>query len=337
MAGGSFFILLDDIAAILDDVAAMTKVAAKKTAGVVGDDLAVNAQQVTGVSAERELPIVWQVAKGSFWNKVKIIPLALLLSALSKVLVMIALMLGGIYLCYEGAEKIFGHSAENEDKKTLSEEEKIDGAIKTDFVLSGEIMVIALGSAAALPFLSQVLVLSVIGIAMTVGVYGLVALIVKADDVGIFLLEVNKENFSAKFSKRCEFLGEILPLRIVAVLNNSIYLISSMLFNNQLGIKFINFFGKQLVFLMPKFMKFLTIAGTIAMFMVGGGIFTHNLHDIELITTLMHYVPVDGVIGKILPLIIDIVLGLIVGVISIIVINTVINPLLKYCGKFKNN
>ena len=125
MAGGSFFILLDDIAAILDDVAAMTKVAAKKTAGVVGDDLAVNAQQVTGVSAERELPIVWQVAKGSFWNKVKIIPLALLLSALSKVLVMIALMLGGIYLCYEGAEKIFGHSAENEDKKTLSEEEKI--------------------------------------------------------------------------------------------------------------------------------------------------------------------------------------------------------------------
>ena len=123
----------------------------------------------------------------------------------------------------------------------------------------------------------------------------------------------------------------------MAVLNNSIYLISSMLFNNQLGIKFINFFGKQLVFLMPKFMKFLTIAGTMAMFMVGGGIFTHNLHDIELITTLMHYVPVDGVIGKILPLIIDIVLGLIVGVISIIVINTVINPLLKYCGKFKNN
>lgn len=337
MAGGSFFILLDDIAAILDDVAAMTKIAAKKTAGVVGDDLAVNAQQVTGVTAERELPIVWKVAQGSFWNKVKLIPIALLLSAISKVLVMIALMLGGIYLCYEGAEKIFGHTADLNDKSQLSEEEKIDGAIKTDFVLSGEIMVIALGTASELTFVAQILVLSVIGIVMTVGVYGLVAMIVKADDVGIFFLETDIDNFNDKFSNTFSFMEKLLPSKIVETANKVMLKTWIGLLKNDVGIKTLNFIGEKLVFLMPKFMRFLTIAGTIAMFMVGGGIFTHNLHDVNYIGTILHYLTFDGLAGKIMPAIIDVIIGFILGLLTLPLVNKIVDPAFKTIFKVKNS
>lgn len=333
MAGGSFFVLLDDIAAILDDVAAMTKIAAKKTAGVVGDDLAVNAQQVTGVTADRELPIVWQVAKGSLWNKVKIIPLALLLSAISKILVTVALMLGGIYLCYEGAEKIFGHEKDGDDKSSLSEKEKIDGAIKTDFVLSGEIMVIALGAASNLPFLSQILVLSVIGIVMTIGVYGLVGVIVKADDVGVFLLETNKDNFNSKFSNTFSFITKKDPFKIILAINKIIFRFWSLLFQNKFGLLFLNYIGKQLVFLMPKFMRLLTIVGTIAMFMVGGGIFTHNLHDLEFMKIILSYFIFDGLLGQFMILVLDILIGLIIGLCALLFFGKLLEPFLKTTNK----
>jgi predicted DNA repair protein MutK len=251
MAGSSLLMLLDDIATVLDDVAVMTKVAAKKTAGVLGDDLALNAQQVSGVRAERELPVVWAVAKGSAVNKAILVPAALLISAFIPWLIVPLLIIGGAYLCFEGFEKIahkYLHSKAEQDHDhreliqavanpevdlVAFEKEKIKGAVRTDFILSAEIIVIALGSVAAATFAKQAAVVVSIAIIMTVGVYGLVALIVKLDDIGAHLC--TKSNA-----------------------------ISQMV-------------GKFLLAAAPKLMKILSVVGTAAMFMVGGGIVAHNI------------------------------------------------------------
>ncbi|WP_293392451.1 DUF808 domain-containing protein [Nevskia sp.] len=249
MAGSSLFLLIDDIATMLDDVATMTKVAATKTAGVLGDDLALNAQQVSGVAADRELPVVWAVAKGSFVNKLILVPAALGISAVAPVLIQPLLMFGGLYLCFEGVEKLAhpllhpadGHEQE-ERLKLLSdpaldvvayERDKIKGAIRTDFVLSAEIIVISLGTVATAALVEQLAVLAGIAVIMTVGVYGLVAGIVKLDDAGLYL--------SRKPS---------------AALRG---------------------FGRLLLAAAPKLMKMLSIVGTAAMFMVGGGILVHGV------------------------------------------------------------
>lgn len=237
MAGASLLALIDDIASILDDVAAMTKVAAKKTAGVLGDDLALNAQQVAGVNADRELPVVWAVAVGSLKNKAILVPAALAISALLPWLVTPLLMVGGLYLCFEGVEKLahkFLHrdAAETPEAET-TEAEKIQGAIRTDFVLSAEIIVIALGTVADKPFMTQLAVLAGIGALMTVGVYGIVAAIVKMDDLGLHL--VGKTNALARA------------------------------------------IGRGLLLAAPKLMKTLAVLGTAAMFLVGGSILAHGL------------------------------------------------------------
>lgn len=205
MAGSSLLVLIDDIAAVLDDVALMTKMAAKKTAGVLGDDLALNAQQVSGVRAEREIPVVWAVAKGSFINKLILVPTALLISAFAPWAVTPLLMLGGAYLCFEGFEKLahkFLHSKAEDQAEHAQlvaavadpatdlvafEKDKIKGAIRTDFILSAEIIAITLGTVADAPLMQQVIVLSGIALVMTIGVYGLVAGIVKLDDLGLWM------------------------------------------------------------------------------------------------------------------------------------------------------
>ncbi|GAB3727290.1 DUF808 domain-containing protein [Luteimonas pelagia] len=250
MAGASLFTLLDDIASVLDDVAVLTKVAAKKTAGVLGDDLALNAQQVTGVHAARELPVVWAVAKGSAINKAILVPAALAISAFVPVLVTPLMMIGGAYLVFEGMEKVlhrFLHSKEedaahhdelvqavaDEDIDLVAfEKQKIKGAIRTDFILSAEIIVLSLGVVDGQPLAQQALVLTLIAAAMTVGVYGLVAGIVKMDDAG--------EHLAAKE-------GAVAAL------------------------------GRGLVYSAPYLMKFLSVAGTAAMFLVGGGILAHSI------------------------------------------------------------
>ena len=277
MAGASLLTLLDDIATILDDVAVMTKVAAKKsaavaddvatmtkvatqkTAGVLGDDLALNAQQVTGVRAEREIPVVWAVAKGSLVNKAILVPAALAISAWAPWLVTPLLMLGGAFLCFEGVEKLAHkllHGADEEEANHAEhaqanadatvdlvafEREKIRGAVRTDFILSAEIIVIALGTVASAPFLQQVAVLVGIAVLMTVGVYGLVGGIVKLDDLGLWL--------SGKASSAAQALG------------------------------------RGLLAAAPWLMKGLSVAGTAAMFLVGGGILVHGIgplhHAIE--------------------------------------------------------
>lgn len=259
MAGASLLVLLDDIATILDDVAVLTKVAAQKTAGVLGDDLALNAEQVAGVRAERELPVVWAVGVGSLKNKAILVPTALTISALIPWAIVPLLMIGGFYLCLEGVEKLahkWLHSPQ-EDQRHHAEElaavadetvdlevyeaEKIKGAIRTDFVLSAEIIVIALGTVAGQPFAAQVAVLVGIALIMTVGVYGFVAAIVKMDDVGLHLLK--KGNGVARTV------------------------------------------GKGLLLTAPQLMKALTVIGTVAMFLVGGGILAHGIaplhHGIE--------------------------------------------------------
>ena len=252
MAGSSLFALIDDIASILDDVAVMTKVAAKKTAGVLGDDLALNAEQVSGVKADRELPVVWAVAKGSALNKLILVPAALAISALFPLWVTTSLlMLGGAFLCFEGFEKVLHkwlhsraddaldhvkHTQANADANVdlvAFEKEKIKGAIRTDFVLSAEIIVITLGTVAATAFLNKVLVLTVIAVAMTVGVYGFVAAIVKFDDLGLWLLQSQRN--AAKMM------------------------------------------GRAIIAFAPKLMKSLTVIGTIAMFLVGGSIIGHGI------------------------------------------------------------
>lgn len=249
MAGSSLFALIDDIASLLDDVAAMTKLATKKTAGVLGDDLALNAQQVTGVRAERELPVVWAVAKGSMVNKAILVPAALAISAFLPWAILPLLMLGGAFLCFEGVEKLVHkwlHRAEVEVEQqarlvavadpevdlVAMERDKIKGAIRTDFVLSAEIIVIALGTVAAASFSRQLGTLVGISVVMTIGVYGLVAGIVKLDDLGLYLTQ------RASAAKQA--------------------------------------IGRGILYAAPWLMKFLSVAGTAAMFLVGGGILVHG-------------------------------------------------------------
>ena len=254
MAGASLLALIDDIASVLDDVATLTKVAAKKTAGVLGDDLALNAQQVTGVNADRELPVVWAVARGSFINKAILVPAALAISSFAPFLVTPLLMIGGAFLCYEGFEKL-AHRWMHDEKEEAAERarrlealsdpavdprelerDKIKGAVRTDFVLSAEIIVITLGVVAAKPFMSQALTLSAIAVLMTAGVYGLVACIVKLDDLGLYL------------SQR---LGALRML------------------------------GIGILRAAPMLMKTLSILGTAAMFLVGGGILVHGISPLH--------------------------------------------------------
>jgi uncharacterized protein len=263
----SLLVLLDDIAAILDDVAVMSKVAAKKTAGVLGDDLALNANQVSGVSAERELPVVWAVAKGSFINKLILVPAALAISAFAPWAIMPLLMIGGLYLCFEGFEKIahkYLHSSAEDEKHHAEElaaitnpnvdmvqfeKEKIKGAVRTDFILSAEIVVISLGTVAAASFSQKLAVLSVIAIGMTVGVYGLVAAIVKLDDAGLYLNSLKGESALRRMKRA---------------------------------------FGRGLLRMAPILMKTLSVVGTAAMFLVGGSIVAHGWpwlhHAIEAMT-----------------------------------------------------
>lgn len=286
MAGLSLLTLLDDIASVLDDVAVMSKVAAKKTAGVLGDDLALNAQQVTGVRAEREIPVVWGVAKGSFRNKLILVPAALIVSALAPWLIMPVLLLGGLYLCYEGAEKVLekylphSHAAsetQDADSETPTdlaayEKKKIKGAIRTDFILSLEIIVIALGIVQGHPQITQIVVVSLIAFIMTCGVYGLVAGIVKLDDLGFYLQRKSG------------------------------------------GQGVMNSLGNGLVATAPKLMKLLTIVGTIAMFLVGGGIIEHTVPVVHHMTDgWMQSVSAIPMLGSVLPFVITGVLGLAAG------------------------
>ena len=257
MAGASLLALLDDIATVLDDVAVLSKVAAKKSAGVLGDDLAVNAEQVSGVQAKRELPVVWAVAKGSLVNKVILVPAALLVSQFAPWAVTPLMVLGGLFLCYEGFEKVahrFLHSAGDDAAARAAvtaaaadpavdlvawERDKIKGAIRTDFILSAEIIVITLGVVGAAPFATRLGTLTAISLLMTVGVYGLVAGIVKLDDAGLHLA-----------SRRGD-----------GALDGALRAL-----------------GRGLLGAAPRLMKFLGVAGTVAMFLVGGGILTHALH-----------------------------------------------------------
>ena len=283
----SLFLLVDDIASVLDDVALLSKVAAKKTAGVLGDDLALNAQQVAGVKADRELPVVWAVAKGSFVNKAILVPSALLISSWAPWAVTPLLMAGGAYLCFEGFEKLAhkylaGKSVPDAQRHALMdavaspavdrvalEKEKIKGAVRTDFILSAEIIVITLGTVQGNPFVTQVTVLSGMAIIMTVGVYGLVAGIVKLDDAGLYLSQ-----------------------------RNGNYAVRGM--------------GRGILWLAPWLMKGLSVAGTVAMFLVGGSILTHGiqplLHAIEQFTS-----KIGGVLGSIAPILMDAVVGLSTG------------------------
>ena len=293
----SLFALLDDIATGLDDVALLTKVAARKTAGVLGDDLALNAQQVAGVSANRELPVVWAVAKGSAINKAILVPAALVISALAPWAVTPLLMIGGAFLCYEGVEKIAhklfhskaedaAHEAELMHALTdpaadllAIEKDKINGAMRTDFILSAEIIVITLGTVANSTFVTQVLVLTAIAVVMTVGVYGLVGAIVKLDDGGMHL---SRRSGETAFARMQRGLGG-------AILAGA-----------------------------PWLMKGLSVAGTAAMFLVGGGILVHGIpplhHTFERLADGLAQLPAVGDTLRLLTLVaFDAVTGIIAG------------------------
>ena len=288
----SLLALLDDIATVLDDVALLTKVAAKKTTGVLGDDLALNAQQVSGVSADRELPVVWAVAKGSAMNKAILVPAALAISAFVPWAVTPLLMVGGLFLCFEGFEKLAhklmhsraedgAHHAELTEALAnpavdlvAYEKDKIKGAIRTDFILSAEIIAITLGTVSTSPFVTQLAVLSGIAVIMTIGVYGVVAGIVKLDDLGLYL--------SRKPGWR-------RPV------------------------------GEAILKAAPYLMKGLTIVGTAAMFLVGGGILTHGVpalhHAIEAAAQA-----VGGILGALVPTLLDALTGVIAGALTLVVV-----------------
>lgn len=295
----SLLLLLDDIATVLDDVAVMSKMAAKKTAGVLGDDLALNAQQVSGVRSERELPVVWRVAKGSFVNKLILVPLALLISVVAPWLINPLLVVGGLFLCYEGVEKVL-HSLHKKKAKTAEEaqqeliktktdlatfeNEKIKGAVRTDFILSAEIIVISLGTVATAAFGVKVTVLSIIAIAMTIGVYGLVAFIVKIDDIGLHLSE-QASNFKQSV-------------------------------------------GRGLLAFAPILMKILSIVGTLAMFLVGGGIINHAIplvhHFTEDSVEYVQEIPnIGSIFGALTPTLINFAVGFIAGLIVVALIGLV--------------
>ncbi|QZK90231.1 DUF808 domain-containing protein [Flavobacterium sp. CHNK8] len=276
MASG-FFVLLDDIAAIMDDVAVMSKVAAKKTAGILGDDLAVNAEKASGFISSRELPVLWAIAKGSLLNKIIILPIAFLLSHYLPIAVIVILVLGGIYLAYEGAEKIyeyfFPHEHKHEDitaqpmteEEILSlEKEKIKSAIVTDFILSVEIVIIALGTVIEKPISSQIVVVSLIALVATIGVYGIVGLIVRMDEAGLKLISMSKNE-------------------------------------NSIGTKI----GTVLVKALPMVIKSLSVIGTIALLLVAGGIFMHQI-------PFLH-----GILPQIPSIITEFVVALIIGLITL--------------------
>ena len=282
MASG-FFALLDDIAAIMDDVAVMSKIAAKKTAGILGDDLAVNAEKASGFVSSRELPILWAITKGSLLNKVIILPIAFLLSAFLPLAVVVILILGGLYLAYEGDEKIYEHffpheiskhkiSTEqlNEEEILAFEKEKTKSAIVTDFILSVEIVIIALGTVIGKPISSQIIVVSVIALIATVGVYGVVALIVRMDEAGLRLIKMSTSERS--FAKT---LGTIL------------------------------------VQALPKVIKSLSVIGTIALLLVAGGIFAH---EIPFLHNLIPQIP---------SIITEFIIGLVVGLLVLIMVTLV--------------
>jgi len=282
MASG-IFAVLDDIAALMDDMAMMSKVAAKKTAGILGDDLAVNAEKASGFVSSREIPVLWAITKGSFLNKLIILPVAFLLSAFLPWAITIILLMGGIYLAYEGAEKIYEffvphkHVEETVSKLELSEAEilevekkRIKSAIVTDFILSIEIVIIALSTVIGKPILTQIGVVMIIAIIATIGVYGIVALIVRMDDVGYKLIarSNNKKSLTKKI-------------------------------------------GETLVLALPKVIKGLSIIGTLALLSVSGGIFVHN---IDFFHHLLPSLP---------PIILEFIVGLLVGFLSLILIKTV--------------
>jgi|TARA_R110000751_G_scaffold1278_3_gene4903 predicted DNA repair protein MutK len=305
VAGASLLTLLDDIATVLDDVAILSKVAVKKTAGVLGDDLALNAEQVSGVKADRELPVVWAVAKGSFLNKLILVPSALLISAFLPPLITVLLVLGGLFLCFEGFEKVshkYFHSKktiaaehkalleavsdENIDIAAL-EKEKIKGAIRTDFILSAEIVVIVLGSVQDAPFQTQVLVVSLLAIAITIGVYGLVAAIVKLDDLGLYLL---RKSVAGRFN----------------AMQRSV--------------------GRGLLVFAPFLMKLLTVVGTIAMFLVGGGIIVHSFSWLNgQFTNIEQWI--GGYLGtfseSILSILLDGITGIVAGGLVLAIVSTI--------------
>ncbi|MBE4607668.1 DUF808 domain-containing protein [Vibrio navarrensis] len=304
MAGASLLTLLDDIATVLDDVAVISKVAAKKTAGVLGDDLALNAQQVSGVSAEREIPVVWAVAKGSFRNKCILVPAALLISAFVPWLIMPLLLLGGLFLCFEGAEKIlekWHHAQPSKEKEIATEQaitdiaayekQKIAGAVRTDFILSAEIIVIALGTVQGQSTSAQILVVSLIAFVMTIGVYGLVAAIVKLDDLGFYL------------ERRSQGKG-----------------IGNML-------------GQSLIRFAPKLMKGLTIVGTAAMFLVGGGIVVHNVPAIHhLVEPVLMNFSAYTLANALLPALLNGMIGVLAGLIVVAIVTGVQKVRAQFAG-----
>ena len=281
MASG-IFALLDDIGSLMDDVATMSKVAGKKTAGILGDDLAVNAEKASGFVSSRELPVLWAITKGSLLNKAIILPVAFLLSTFLPQAITVILIIGGLYLAYEGAENIYeffvphAPKAKAEDKKGLTKEEilekekqKVKSAIVTDFILSVEIIIIALGSVPGEALEIQIPVVTIIALIATVGVYGIVALIVRMDDLGIRLINLNEEDDS--FSDKV---------------------------------------GKLLVSALPKVVKSLSVIGTIALMLVSGGLFVHNLHFVHHLEELVH-----------LPaLLFEFLVGLVVGFVVLLVI-----------------
>lgn len=299
MAGGSLLALIDDIATILDDVALMSKIAAKKTAGVLGDDLALNAQQVAGVKADRELPVVWAVARGSFKNKAMLVPAALAISAFAGWAITPLLMVGGAYLCFEGFEKLaykFLHSQQEDaaHKAALAraasdpaidlvalEKDKIAGAVRTDFILSAEIIVIALGTVSAAPFGQQVAVLAGIAVVMTAGVYGIVAGIVKIDDLGLYL--------SRRDSGALQAIGALLLAGA------------------------------------PLLMKTLSVVGTAAMFMVGGSILMHGvpaLHHLveQAAATAATVAGIGPLLAAVTPTLIDAAAGVLAGALVLLAV-----------------
>jgi len=304
LAGTSLLALIDDIATLLDDIALMSKVAAKKTAAVLGDDLALNAQQVSGVKADRELPVVWAVFKGSVLNKLILVPVALLISAFAPWLITPLLMLGGAYLCFEGFEKVL-HSfwpdqeAQHRELKAVAdptldllafEKNKIRGAIRTDFILSAEIVVIALGSVQSAAFSVQVMVVAGIALLMTAGVYLLVAGIVKLDDAGLYLVQQRGR-------------GQLL-------------------------------LGRLLLSLAPRLMKTLSVVGTLAMFLVGGGILLHGLpvahHWLDHLAESAGSLPTLGVIIQgMLPTLINALAGVVAGGLVFALVEYVLHPILQ--------
>ena len=308
--------MIDDIASVLDDVALLSKVAAKKTAGVLGDDLALNAQQVSGVKADRELPVVWAVARGSLINKAILVPAALAISAFIPWAVTPLLMVGGAFLCFEGFEKLahryLRSPAERASDReamvktfsdpaadvTAVEKTKIKGAVRTDFILSAEIIAITLGTVQGSPFITQVTVLTAIALAMTVGVYGLVAGIVKLDDGGLYLSQRGGDSAGAGFQRSV---------------------------------------GRGILLAAPWLMKGLSIAGTIAMFLVGGGILAHGFAPLQrLIDTLAaRALDINAIVGGVTPLLLDGLTGLVAGALVFVVV-TVVQRSLRKSGQSVN-